>query len=132
MYDRKTHSVPDRIVSSISQPHVRPIVRGKARANVEFGAKLAISAVEGFAYLERLSWDNFNKGMTLRESVERYKLCHVCYPELVHVDAIYCQERGIRISCPRFGWPPKEPDPKEIRRPARKPGCFRCPITPPS
>jgi IS5 family transposase len=47
MYDHKIHSVEDRIVS-ISQPHVRPIVRGKARTNVEFGAKLAISIVEGF------------------------------------------------------------------------------------
>lgn len=37
MYDHKTHSVEDRIVS-ISQPHVRPIVRGKAGASVEFSA----------------------------------------------------------------------------------------------
>ena len=29
MYDNRTHSVPDRIVS-VSQPFVRPIVRGKA------------------------------------------------------------------------------------------------------
>ena len=123
MYDRKTHSVPNRIVS-ISQPHVRPIVRGKARANVEFGAKLAISVVDGFTYLERLSWDNFNEGMTLKESVERYKLRHGCYPESVHVDTIYrtreniryCQERGIRISGPRLGRPPKEPDPKVVRQ----------------
>lgn len=68
MYDQKTHSVPNRIMS-ISQPHVRPIVRGKAGANVGFGAKLAISVVDGFAYLEKLSWDNFNEGMTLKESV---------------------------------------------------------------
>lgn len=31
MYDNKTHSVQDRIVS-ISQPYLRPIVRGKPRA----------------------------------------------------------------------------------------------------
>ncbi len=67
MYEQKTHSVENRIVS-ISQPHVRPIVRGKARANVEFGAKLAISVVNGFAYMEKLSWDNFNEGMTLKRS----------------------------------------------------------------
>lgn len=29
MYDNRTHSVPDRIVS-VSQPYTRPIVRGKA------------------------------------------------------------------------------------------------------
>ena len=35
MYDNHTHSVPDRIIS-ISQPWLRPIVRGKAKAPVEF------------------------------------------------------------------------------------------------
>ena len=34
MYDNRTHSVPDRIVS-VSQPFVRPIVRGKAGKPVE-------------------------------------------------------------------------------------------------
>ena len=69
MYEHKTHSVENRIVS-ISQPHIRPIVRGKARTNVEFGAKLAISIVDGLAYLEKLSWDNFHEGITLIEAVE--------------------------------------------------------------
>jgi len=118
MFDNKTHSVENRIVS-ICQPHVRPIVRGKARTNVEFGAKLAISVVDGFAYLEKLSWDNFNEGMTLIEAVERYRLRHGFYPESVHVDKIYrtreniryCHKHGIRISGPKMGRPPKEPDP---------------------
>lgn len=126
MYDHKTHSVEDRIVS-ISQPHVRPIVRGKARTNVEFGAKLAISIVEGFAYLEKLSWDNFNEGITLIEAVERYRFRHGCYPESVHVDKIYrtrgnilyCTERGIRISGPKLGRPPNEPDP-EVKKQAHQ------------
>ncbi|WP_419566105.1 hypothetical protein [Ruthenibacterium lactatiformans] len=38
MYDNHTHSVEDRIVS-VSQPFVRPIVRGKAGKPVEFGMK---------------------------------------------------------------------------------------------
>lgn len=53
MYDNHTHSVPDRIVS-LSQPWVRPIVRGKAGKPVEFGAKLDISVVDGFTRLEYL------------------------------------------------------------------------------
>jgi len=118
MYDHKTHSVENRIVS-ISQPHVRPIVRGKARTNVEFGAKLAISVVDGFCYMEKLAWDNFNEGMTLIQAIERYRLRHGFYPASVHVDKIfrtrdnilYCLERGIRISGPKLGRPPKEPDP---------------------
>ena len=47
MYDNRTHSVPDRIVS-VSQPFVRPIVRGKAGKPVEFGAKLDISVIDGW------------------------------------------------------------------------------------
>ena len=42
MYDHKVHSVPGRIVS-ISQPWLRPIVRGKVTAPVESGAKFDLS-----------------------------------------------------------------------------------------
>ena len=38
MYDHRCHTVPGRIVS-VSQPFLRPIVRGKAGKPVEFGAK---------------------------------------------------------------------------------------------
>lgn len=64
MFERKTHQIEDRIVS-IRQPHVRPVVRGKAKARVEFGAKVSVSMVNGYAFLERLSGDNFNEGVTL-------------------------------------------------------------------
>ena len=47
MYETRTHSISDRIVS-LYQPHVRPIVRGKAKSPVEFGAKVSISLVDGF------------------------------------------------------------------------------------
>lgn len=39
MYENKVHSVPDRIVS-ISQPYIRPIVRGKAKVPVELEQSL--------------------------------------------------------------------------------------------
>lgn len=34
MFRTESHTCPDRIVS-IFQPHIRPIVRGKVRSNVE-------------------------------------------------------------------------------------------------
>ena len=43
MYDNRVHSVEHRIVS-ISQPWIQPIVRGKVKTPVEFGANL-ISAL---------------------------------------------------------------------------------------
>ena len=66
MYDNRTHSVPDRIVS-VSQPFVRPIVRGKAGKPVEFGAKLDISVVDGWTRLECCSFDAYNEAGNLRE-----------------------------------------------------------------
>ena len=45
MFDNKTHTVEHRIVS-ISQPYIRPIVRGKAKASVEFGAKYDVSVCD--------------------------------------------------------------------------------------
>ena len=73
MYENKVHSVPDRIVS-ISQPYIRPIVRGKAAAPVEFGAKLDLSLDEKrMARIERMSFDAYNESDVLISAVERYK-----------------------------------------------------------
>lgn len=88
MYKTGTHSIPDRIVS-IAQPHVRPIVRGKAKAKTEFGAKISASIVDGKVYLDRLSWDAYNESEDLREAVERYKKRFGYYPESVNADKIY-------------------------------------------
>ena len=114
MYDKRSRRIDNRIVS-ITQPYVRPIVRGKARADVEFGAKVAVSLVDGYVMMEELSWDAFHEGNTLQQSVEAYHQRHGCYPEAVIADKIYrtrenrryCKERNIRLSGPRLGRPPK-------------------------
>lgn len=54
MWRSKTHRCADRIVN-IYQPYVRPIVRGKDKANVEFGAKLGVSLQQGYARINTLS-----------------------------------------------------------------------------
>ena len=69
MYDHKTHKVSDRIVS-ISQPYVRPIVRGKAKAPTEFGAKLHLSIDEtGFGRIEYISFNAYNEGPMLIDAL---------------------------------------------------------------
>ena len=45
MMDNKRSRVNNRIVS-VSQPHVRPIVRKKASANTEFGAKISVAVMD--------------------------------------------------------------------------------------
>lgn len=102
---------------SISQPYIRPIVRGKAKAPVEFGAKLDLSIDEkGIARLERLSFDAYNESDVPITAVENYKSRIGHYPERVLVDQIYrnrsnrafCTEHGIRISGPALGRPKKD------------------------
>jgi hypothetical protein len=110
MYQHKTNRIDDRIVS-LTQPHVRPIVRGKAGKATEFGAKISASSCDGYVFLERISWDNFNESGDLIAQVEAFKEFTGYYPESVHVDQIYrtlsnrawCKERGIRMSGPPLG-----------------------------
>ncbi len=115
MYETKTHQVQDRIVS-IHQPWVRPIVRGKATANVEFGAKVSISVVDGYARIECLNWDAYNESTTLQETVDRYKKQTGFYPQRILADKIYrnrdnlqyCYKHHIHMSGPKLGRPPKD------------------------
>lgn len=110
MFEKGTHRIDERIVS-LSQPWVRPIVRGKQNAPVEFGAKVEMSVVNGYLRIEDLRWDAFNEGTTLQTSVESYRRCFGHYPARVLADTIfrtrenlrYCKERDIHISGPRLG-----------------------------
>jgi hypothetical protein len=91
------------------------MVRGKAGKPYEFGQKISASVVEGYAFIEHQSYDGFNEGVRLIESVERYRDSYGCYPEAVLADALYrnranrsyCKERGIRLSGPPLGRPRK-------------------------
>jgi transposase, IS5 family len=112
MYHSKCHSISDRIVS-LYQPHVRPIVRGKAKNPVEFGAKISVSLVDGMSFVDTLSWDAFNESGDLVMQIKAYRQRFGCYPKSVHVDKIYrtrdnrrfCKEHGIRLSGPPLGRP---------------------------
>lgn len=113
LWQNNQQSIADRILS-LSQPQIRPIIRGKAGKSVEFGAKLSASCFEGYVILDRISWDNFNESGDLKAQIEAYRTFTGYYPESVHVDKIYrtrdnrswCKERDIRISGPALGRPP--------------------------
>ncbi len=88
MYKEKKRRCDDRIVS-ISQPHVRPIVRGKASHKVEFGSKLSVSMVDGIALVDHFGWDAFNESTDLITQIESYKRRYGYFPEVVLADGIY-------------------------------------------
>ena len=116
MYSTNTHRVENRIVS-LSQPWVRPVVRGKQNAEVEFGAKVEMSDVNGYLRIEDLRWDAFNESTTFQKSVENYRKAYGYYPERVLADTIfrtrenlrYCKEHGIHLNGPRLGKPASDP-----------------------
>lgn len=115
MYDHRCHTVPDRIVS-VSQPFLRPIVRGKAGKPVEFGAKLDISVADGWTRLECFSFDAYNEAGNLPAMAERFREREGHYPSRILADKIYrnrenlrfCREHGIRLSGPALGRPKKD------------------------
>jgi IS5 family transposase len=114
MYTDKKHIVANRIVN-IHQPFIRPILRGKEKNKVEFGAKINVSIRDGFSRIDRLDWNNFNESTDLINQVENYKTCYGYYPELVLADNIYgtranrkyLKEAGIRYSGKSLGRPKK-------------------------
>jgi IS5 family transposase len=133
MYDANIHSCLNRIVS-IYQPHVRPIPRGKTKAQIEFGSKLGVSLDSGFARINTLSWDAYHEGGDLIDQVEAYKKVHGHYPELVQVDKLYAtrqnrrwlKERNIRITAPPLGRrSEKQPETYYQKRKRRKEAAER-------
>ncbi len=127
MYKSKSHTVENRIIS-LSQPYIRPIVRGKQKAKVEFGAKLSISVVEGYTFIDKLSFDSYNEGTheEFLTVMENYRNRFGCYPEKVLADKIYgnrqnrkwCKEHGIHLSAEPLGR--KRKDQREQRQQKRQ------------
>ena len=118
MYDAKTHSVQDRIVS-ISQPHIRPIVRGKASASVEFGAKIDAFTVHGYVFLSEIRFDAFNEGSLLENAIMEYVGHFGMLPNEILADRAYqtrenrqlCNKLGVRLMGRPPGRPPRNPNP---------------------
>lgn len=118
MYCNKCKRCDHRIVS-ISQPYVRPIVRGKVDKAVEFGSKLSVSLTgDGLARVDHLRWDAFSEGRDLKSQVESYREHHGVYPEVVLGDPVYGSQDnrrylkgcGIRFAGKPLGRPKKVTD----------------------
>lgn len=126
MYRSRSNKIVHRIVS-LSQPHIRPIIRGKSSANTEFGPKISANVVDGFIRINKYSYEPYNESKNFISHVEEYKERNDVYPESTHVDHIfrtrenrkYCKKHGIRISGPKLGRPKKNPS-KEEKRLARE------------
>ncbi|MFC1367724.1 MAG: hypothetical protein G8D59_07970 [gamma proteobacterium symbiont of Phacoides pectinatus] len=106
MYRNKSRRCGDRIVS-ISQPHVRPIVRGQLNKPVEFGSKLSVSLTgEGLAQVDHLRWDAFHEGLDLKSQVQECRYLVKDFgtsqsPKSTRQrDSRYCPDRPALITTP--------------------------------
>ena len=114
MFTEEKRTIEHRIVS-IYQPHVRPMSRGKDRLHTEFGSKQLVMLKGGYTHVQTISWENFNEGIHLKESVEAYKEIYGCYPQKVSADAIfgnkvnrqYLKDKAIGFVGKQLGRPPK-------------------------
>ena len=114
MYNNKSTRIDDRIVS-ISQPHIRPIVRGKARTPVEFGPKINMSVVNGYVFVDEINFDAFYEGDLLENSIINYYVRFGVLPSRILADGAYtsrdnrelCKSLGIKLMAKSLGRPPK-------------------------
>ena len=87
-------NVKQRIVS-LHKPHVRAIIRGKEIKPVEFGAKVHKVQVGGLSFIEHLSYENFNEGTRLKQSVAFHQKYFGRCSQLA-ADAIYATNENRR------------------------------------
>jgi hypothetical protein len=114
MYDKKVTRVDDRIVS-ISQPHIRPIVRGKAGTPVEFGAKTLLSVINGYSFINHIDYNAFYEGELLENAIIDYYSRFGMLPSKILVDQAFtsrenrnlCKSLNIKLMGKPLGRPPK-------------------------
>ncbi len=128
MYREKSKRIADRIVS-LHKPQVRPIKRGKAGKDVEFGPKASLSHVGAFTFLDRLSSDNYNESGDVEMQLSNYEDRFGSEPSYAAGDRIYgtnanrnlLKTKGIRDAFePRGRKPSKESSPDRWRKRKRR------------
>lgn len=117
---RTGESTPDHVVS-LSKSYIRPIVRGKEVKKVEFGAKVNTIQIDGFNFIEHLSFNAFNEGTRLKQSVW---LARDLFGNITHLaaDAIYatnanrsyCNGKHITTNFKRKGRAGKYEDQRQV------------------
>jgi len=123
LFDGK--KVSDRIVS-VDKHYLRPIVRGKEKKSVEFGAKVNNIQVDGISFIQHISFDAFNEGTLLKDCVSLHQKLFKTRVRALGADAIYgtnanrkfCSTRSIMTSFVRKGRAGKDEPQRKIVRSA--------------
>ena len=84
---------------------------------MEFGAKIGVSIVEGYNFIDHHSWDAYNESSDLQVHIDKYKERFGYLPATIHADKIYMNKANrailkdleIKSYSKPLGLPPKEP-----------------------
>ena len=98
---KRKRKVRDRIVS-IDRHYVRPIVRGKETKSVEFGAKVNNIQIDDISFIEHLSFNAFNEGIRLKDSIRMQQKLMNVRVRCVAADSIYANNAN-RKFCTKYG-----------------------------
>jgi len=96
MFIKGLKKIKDRIVS-IDKPYIRPIVRGKENKPNEFGAKVNKLQIDGISFIEHLSFNNFNEGTRLIETIFFAQKLTRKRVKILGADAIYATNKNRRF-----------------------------------
>ena len=85
---------PNNRIVSLHKEYVRPIVRGKEIKSVEFGAKVNKLQIDGISFIQKISFDNFNEGTQLKNSIYKAQGLTKTKVKVVGADAIYATNKN--------------------------------------
>lgn len=113
-FDNPEAKIKNRIVS-LYKPYIRPIVRGKEIKKTEFGAKVHSFQVDGITFIEHFSFDAFNEGIRLKNTValaeDYFDKCKQIGADRIYANNVnrrFCSKKGITTNFVRKGPKPKQ------------------------
>jgi hypothetical protein len=87
---------PKQAIVSIDKPYIRPIVRGKEKKPVEFGAKVHKLQIDGIGFIEHISFEAFHEGNRLKKTIWKAQKLTGKKVKVLGADAIYATNNNRR------------------------------------
>ncbi len=89
-----TGEKPKNRIISIAKSYLRPIVRGKEVKPIEFGAKVNKIQIDGINFIEHISFNNFNEGTRLINTVYYAQILTKTKTKILGADGIYATNKN--------------------------------------
>ncbi len=90
--------MPKNRIISINKSYLRPIVRGKEVKKVEFGSKVNKLQIDGINFIQKISFDNFNEGTQLINTIYKAQGLTHTRVKVVGADAIYATNKNRKFA----------------------------------